>query len=272
MSLFRIGCLQLELAGANNLEIIEAEIRSAKAVFTKIDMVVLGELATYGVDPAFAEAMPGPTEKKYCEIARDLSIWLIPGSLFEKDGDRLYNTAPVINPAGEVVARYRKMFPWCPFEAATAPGGEFVTFDVPGAGRIGISICYDSSFPEVARGLAWLGAEAIINVTATYTHDRNIENVVSQAHAYTNHCFVLDVCNAGRLGNGRTIICGPDGDVIYRASSTCEVIPVAIDFQRARNTRKEGAMGLSPHLQTLSQSKVRFPQFGNQPITPPKAK
>lgn len=266
MSLFRIGCLQLELSGGDNFDRIAAEARSAKAVFTKLDMIVFGELATYGFDVARAEEMPGPTESRYCDLARKLGVWLIPGSLFERVGDKFYNTAPVIDPTGQVVKRYRKMFPWYPFESKTTPGEDFVVFDVPHAGRIGLSICYDNSFPEVARGLAWLGAEAIINVTATYTHDRNIENVVSQGHAYANHCYVLDVCNSGKLGNGRSIIVAPDGDVQYQASASQEVIPMAIDFERARSARREGALGLSPHLTNLARSKVKFPQFGNIPI------
>jgi len=266
MGLFRIGCLQLEINGSDNFVQIETEVRSAKSVFTKLDMVVCGELATYGVDMTRAEEMPGSTEARYCDLARELGIWLIPGSLFEKAGDSYYNTAPVIDPSGQVVTRYRKMFPWYPFESHTTAGEDFVVFDVPGTGRIGLSICYDSSFPEVSRGLAWLGAEAIINVTATYTHDRNIENVMSQAHAYANHCYVLDVCNSGKLGNGRSIMVGPDGEVLYQAGASHEVIPMAIDFERARTARQEGAYGLSPHLTNLAQSKVKFPQFGGRQI------
>jgi predicted amidohydrolase len=256
----------MEINAGDNLEQIEAEIRSAKAVFKKIDMIVFGELATYGFDSARAETLPGPTEQRYCDLARELGIWLIPGSLYERVGNEYYNTASVIDPTGQVIKRYRKLFPWLPFESLTTPGEEFVVFDVPNAGRIGLSICYDSSFPEVARGLAWLGAEVIINVTATYTHDRAVENIVSQAHAYHNHCYVLDVCNSGKLGNGRSIMVGPDGVVMYQASATNEVIPIAVDFERSRIARKEGAFGLSPHLSNLAKSKVKFPQFGNLPI------
>jgi predicted amidohydrolase len=264
--LFRIGCLQLELGTDDNFERIRAEMRAAKSVFKKLDMIVAAELATYGFDPARAEALPGPTERKYSELARELGVWLIPGSLYERAGDKVHNTASVINPQGEVVRRYRKLFPWQPFESLSSPGDDFVVFDVAGAGRIGLSICYDSSFPEVARGLAWLGAEAIINITATYTHDRAIENVVSQANAFANHCYVLDVCNAGQLGNGRSIMVGPDGLVIYQAGSGHEIIPMAIEFETARTARREGAFGLSPHLANLARSKVKFPQFGGHRI------
>jgi predicted amidohydrolase len=50
----------------------------------------------------------------------------------------------VINPQGEIVTKYRKMFPWLPYEAGTEPGTEFCIFDVPDVGRFGLSICYDS--------------------------------------------------------------------------------------------------------------------------------
>ncbi len=63
-----------------------------------------------------------------------------------------------MSPDGEIAATYRKVFPWQPYEQTTPPGDEFVVFDVPGVGRIGLAICYDGSFPpESARQLAWLG-------------------------------------------------------------------------------------------------------------------
>ncbi|KQV41774.1 hypothetical protein ASE37_23905 [Rhizobium sp. Root268] len=139
---------------ADNFDLIAKEVRYAKMLFPKLDMVAFGELATWGLDSTKAETLPGPTETKYYELARELGIWLIPGSLYEKSGDLIHNAASVIDPDGRGVTLYRKMFPWMPFESKTTPGEDFVVFDIPGQGRIGLSICYDNSFPEVARGLA----------------------------------------------------------------------------------------------------------------------
>jgi predicted amidohydrolase len=94
------------------------------------------------------------------DVARLHKIWLIPGSINEKGLCRKssYNTALVFNPNGQIVARYRKIFPWRPFEPHT-PGSAFVVFDIPTVGKIGLNTCYDIWFPETCRHLAWMGAE-----------------------------------------------------------------------------------------------------------------
>ena len=58
-----------------------------------------------------AEPIPGPLTERLCSLARQTGQWLVPGSMYEKEGDSLYNTAIVISPQGEIVAKYRKMFP-----------------------------------------------------------------------------------------------------------------------------------------------------------------
>ncbi|WZB62512.1 carbon-nitrogen hydrolase family protein [Achromobacter xylosoxidans] len=118
-------------------------------------MVLFSELAPLGPRHHNAEPLPGPTETRLTELARETGLWLIPGSLFERvdgpDGSVVYNTMPVINPQGEIVARFRKLFPFRPYERDVAGGTEFCVFDVPGAGRFGVSICYDMWFPETTR-------------------------------------------------------------------------------------------------------------------------
>jgi predicted amidohydrolase len=152
MTDFAIAGLQLEAVNGDNLDSMLIEIDNAVRKFPWLDMVLLGELNVYGSDPVAAEPMPGPTEAKFCEAARKNKVWLIPGSMLEASDGAIYNTTPVINPDGEVVARYRKQFPWLPYEVNTTPGDEFTVFEVPGVGRFGISICYDMWFPETDGG------------------------------------------------------------------------------------------------------------------------
>ena len=80
----------------------------------------------------------------------------------------VHNTALAISPEGEIVATYRKLFPWLPLETSV-PGDTFTVFDIPGAGRFGLMICYDGWYPEVSRTLAWMGAEVILQPTLTKT-------------------------------------------------------------------------------------------------------
>eukprot|EP01034_Spumella_vulgaris_P046154 gene46155-57551_t len=84
--------------------------------FPSVRMVIFSELAAYGASKAHAEEIGGTAETAFSKLAKRHSIWLIPGTLYEKAGDKIYNTAPVINPEGEIIARYRKMFPFQPFE------------------------------------------------------------------------------------------------------------------------------------------------------------
>jgi predicted amidohydrolase len=181
--------------------------------------------------------------------------------MFESRDGKVYNTAPVINPNGEVVARYRKMFPFLPYEKGVAAGSEFVTFDVPGIGRFGVSICYDMWFPETTRTLAWLGAEVILHPTMTNTIDRDAELAIGRANATMNQCYFIDVNVAGNLGFGRSAIFGPGGEIIHQAGSGREVMVAELDLQAVRSARERGWLGLTQPLKSFRDSIVEFPQY-----------
>ncbi len=259
MSLFNICGLQLNLNTGDNLAVIRTKIDKAIKRYPWIDMIVLPELVVYGPDKSRSVEMPGPTENALCDIAKEYKVWFIPGSLFEKCGDTLYNTAPVINPQGQVVTRYRKLYPYFPYEAAVTPGKEFTVFDVPNIGRFGLTICYDKWFPEVARTLSCMGAEVIIHPTMTYTIDRDIEISISQATAATNQTYFLDINSCGELGHGRSTMFDPGGSCIYTAGSGEEIMPIEIDFDIARRIRKQGYHGLTQVLKSFNQSQVNYP-------------
>ncbi|NCF19529.1 MAG: carbon-nitrogen hydrolase family protein [Haliea sp.] len=261
MSRFAIAGLQVEISGKDNRYLIQKEIEGITRRFPWVDMVVVGELATYGSDPTSAQVRMSETESFYAKVARDNGIWLVPGSMFEKSDDKLYNTASVFNPDGEVVGRYRKMFPWCPYEKAVTPGEEFLVFDVPGVGRFGLSICYDQWFPETSRNLAWMGAEVILCPTMTATIDRDLELTMARANAITNQCYFFNVNVAGALGNGRSIIVGPDGSIIHQAGERNEVMPVEVDLEHVRRVRERGIHGLCQTLKSFRDSTVAFPAY-----------
>lgn len=261
MTRFAIAGLQLELNNQDNLYTIHSEVQAAVTRFPWLNMVVVGELATLGPETRHAQALPSDIEAHYCQLAAEHSIWLVPGTLFERRGDEVFNTLPVINPAGEVVARYRKMFPFYPYEKGVHPGTEFVVFDVPGVGRLGVSICYDSWFPETTRTLAWMGAELIIHPTMTNTVDRDIELAIARSSAATNQCYFVDINVAGRLGNGRSIVCGPEGNVIHQAGPGHEIIAFEADFELVRRTRERGLLGLGQVLKSFRDTPVQFPPY-----------
>ena len=258
---FAVAGLQLDLDKGNNLKRIAAEVRAARARLPWLDMIVLSELCAYGAATEYAEDEGGRAEQSFVRLAREVGVWLIPGSHFVRESDRICNTALVISPAGDICARYRKMFPFEPYEKGVAPGNAFCVFDIAGAGRFGLTICYDIWFGETTRTLAWMGAEALINPSLTNTIDRDVELAIARASAATNQLYVFNVNGAGRQGFGRSIVCGPGGEVMHHAGSGREVFAVELDLDTVAHVRRRGWHGLGQPLKSFRDRAVRFPPY-----------
>jgi predicted amidohydrolase len=210
-----------------------------------------------------AEPIPGPLTERLCALARTTGQWLLPGSMYEQEGDKLYNTSMVISPQGEIVAKYRKMFPWLPYESGTAAGDQFCVFDIPGVGRFGLCICYDMWFPEVSRSLAWLGAEVILQPTLTPTSDRELELTMCRANALFNQCYFISVNGIGTWGGGRSTMIDPDGRVLQEASASQTILTEIIDLDHVTRTREFGTLGLAQTLKQLRDAGQTFPVYQN---------
>lgn len=259
---FAVAGLQLNVSGRkSNLPHICDRIEMLMLLYPWVQMVVVSELATFGGWTGNALPFPNDVEETYQKLAEKHKIWLIPGSLYEQTDTGIYNTSPVINPAGEVIARYRKMFPFMPYEVGVESGTEFCVFDVPEVGRFGVSICYDMWLPETSRTLAAMGAEVIIHPTLTPSVDRDVELSIVRATAATNQCFVLDINGIGDGGNGRSILVSPTGDILFQAGSNEEMLPIEIDLDRVRRSREVGLKGLGQPLKSFRDRVVEFPVY-----------
>ena len=259
MTPFAIAGIQMYLSAIeSNIPRMHQRLDALMLRYPWVQMVVFSELAAFGPSTSNAQPMPGPAEEAFCEMASQHGIWLLPGSMFERDGDRIYNTAPVIDPRGNVVTRYRKMFPFRPYERGVAGGEQFSIFDVPDVGRFGVSICYDMWFPETTRTMAAMGAEVILHPTLTDTLDREIELSISRTNAAINQCYFFDVNGLGDGGYGRSIVVGPSGNVIHQATVAEEVMPVEIDLARVRRERSVGIRGLGQPLKSFRDRSVDF--------------
>jgi formamidase len=242
--------------------------------FPWVQLVMFPELAVAGVASftptarpdqwrLSAQPIPGPLSEQLCAIARKTGKWLVPGSMYELAGEALYNTALVISPQGEIVAKYRKMFPWLPYEAETTPGDAFCVFDIPDVGRFGVCICYDQWFPEVARSLTWLGAEVILQPTLTPTSDRVLELVISQANAIVNQCYFIGLNSLGPYGGGRSLIVDPDGRVLQQAGEHETILTEVLDLDHVTRTRELGTLGLTQSLKQLRDCGHEFPIYAH---------
>ena len=214
-----------------NKETAEALIR--EAVSAGADLVALPELwSCHGLDEAYrenAESVPGPTTDFLGELARELGIYLLGGSILEGDpgAQRLSNTSTFFDPSGEMTAVYRKIHLFDVkvsdreyLESANiAPGSEIVTAKA-GAATLGLSVCYDVRFPELYRLLALRGAE-ILAVPAAFTLQTGKDHweLLLRARAVENQAFVVAPAQWGQKADGRwtygrSMIVDPWGTVL----------------------------------------------------------
>lgn len=238
-------------ASYSNVEAMKLKLNILMNIYPWVDMVVFSELCAYGPLTHHSLARIEDFEEPMQELARKHNIWLLPGSVFHKVEGKIYNTASVIDPQGNVVKRYRKMFPFYPYEVGVTPGHEFCLFDVPDVGRFGVSICYDMWFPETTRTLVVQGAEVILHPTLTGTIDREIELSIARASAAMNQCYFFDINGLDAGGSGRSIICGPEGRVMYQAQNNEEMIPIEINLEKVRRSRELGLLRLGQPLKSF---------------------
>lgn len=136
----------------------------AEAARQKADLVVLPETLTYcgtGLSfPDAAEPIPGPATDYFGSLAREHNLYIVAG-LVERDQHLVYNVAVLIDPAGKVAGKYRKVtLPRGEIEGGVMPGHDYPVFNTR-FGKLGMMVCYDGFFPEVARQLSIKGAEVI---------------------------------------------------------------------------------------------------------------
>jgi predicted amidohydrolase len=159
-----------------------------EAARKQADLVVLGETLTYygsGKSPAeVAESIPGPSTEYFGQLARKHNLYLVVG-LYERDRHLVYNVAVLIGPDGAVAGKYRKItLPTGEVDRGVAPGNEYPVFDTR-FGKLGMMVCYDGFFPEVARELTNRGAEVI----AWPVWGCNPE--LARARAAENHVYLV---------------------------------------------------------------------------------
>ncbi|MFC9636819.1 carbon-nitrogen hydrolase family protein [Streptomyces mirabilis] len=257
------------------------QVRTVRQTFPHVQLVVVPELFLAAEGPLLRPApvdwmeqaavtVPGPLTDRLGALAVETGLWLVPGTVFERTPEGvIHNTALVISPEGEIVARYRKVFPWQPYEQAE-PGNAFTVFDIPGTGRVGLAICYDGSFPETMRQLAWLGAEIVIQPTLTTTRDREMELVCARANAWTNQLYVVNVNTADPAGVGASVIVDPEGIVRQQAGTGEEVLVDVLDLDAVTRVRRYGSAGINRPWSQLARygASIELPMYGGTFRTP----
>jgi len=262
MTPFAIAGIQMYVSAAqDNVATMKQRADLALARFPWLNMIIFSELAAYGPLIGNHPQSLDAAIETFQELAVRHKIWLLPGSMFEKRKDGVFNTAVVINPDGKIVGRYDKMFPFTPYEAEVTGGTEFLVFNVPKVGRFGFSICYDIWFPETTRTLAAMGMEVLLHPVLTGTTDRDVELSIARATAAQFQCYVFDINGLGAGGIGRSCVFGPGGTPLYEARGNEEIIALEIDLDLVRRQRAVGQNGLGQVLKSFRDRNVDFPVY-----------
>ncbi|HUH02712.1 MAG TPA: carbon-nitrogen hydrolase family protein [Kofleriaceae bacterium] len=247
---------------AANLEVCRE--RAAEAAGAGVALLVLPEnFAFLGMHErdklATAEVLelgaPGPVLSMLLEVARTHQMWVVGGGMAEVipgDPDRTYNTLIVVSPAGQIVARYRKLHLFdvdIPGKATlressnTAAGDDVIVAET-GVGRLGASICYDLRFPELYRRLAVDEAADILLVPAAFTKHTGTYHwhTLLRARAIENQCYVIAAAQTGRHNDkresyGHSLIIDPWGEVIAELPDGPGLATAEIDLARADDVR-----------------------------------
>src|SRR5260221_395660 len=201
----------------------------AEAAAKKADLVVLPEVVTYGKGCTYqdvAEPIPGPSTEYFGALAKQHNLYLAPG-LVERDGHLIYNVGVLIGPDGKLVGKYRKVcLPRAEIEGGVTPGHDYPVFDTR-FGKVGIMVCYDGFFPEVARELSNRGAEVIAWPVM------GCNPMLGAARACENHVYVVSSTHTDVKQHWMiSAIFGQDGTPLAQAQDWGDVVVAEVDLNR----------------------------------------
>lgn len=224
---------------------------------SKIDLVILPEMFCCPYDnknfPVYCEVEGGNLYNILSDIAKKYNIYLVAGSIPEKDNSKIYNTSYVFDRCGNKIAKHRKIHLFDIsidggqkfLESDTLSSGNDVTVFDTEFGKIGLCICYDFRFFEICKIMVDKGAKAIIvpasfNMTTGPIHwellfkSRAVDNQV-----YTIGCSSSRNNNSSYISYGNSILVSPFGEVLNRLDEKEGYFIADIDFSYVEKIRNQ---------------------------------
>lgn len=253
----QIALVQMNVRPDKSINLSHAEKLINRAAAAGSDLVVLPEMFCCEYrNSAFVEnrePVGGAIWQSLASSAAENAVWLIGGSMPEADGERTYNTSFVFDRTGRQVTFHRKMHL---FDIDVEGGQRFRESDVFAAGdqvtvfdtefgRLGLCVCFDIRFPELARLMALDGAQVIFcpasfNMTTGPAHwellfrSRAVENQV-----FTAGCASARNVKGSYVSYGNSLVVSPWGDVLARAGAEEKTIRLDLDLEDVVKVRRE---------------------------------
>ncbi len=196
----------------------------------KADLIVLPETLTYyGLGKSYvdcAESIPGPATEYFGDLAKKHNLYIVAG-LLEREKHLVYNVAVLLAPDGKIAGKYRKVaLPRGEIAGGIAPGNEYPVFDTR-FGKLGMMICYDGFFPEVARQLTNNGAEVIAWPVW------GCNPLLAQARATENHVYLVSSTYEDISRNWMlTAVYDHEGKPLAHAEKWGTVVVVEVDLNK----------------------------------------
>ncbi|XP_062306618.1 omega-amidase NIT2 [Osmerus eperlanus] len=257
MSKFRLAVVQLHVTKvkADNLSKARGLIKEAASQGAKV--VVLPECfnSPYGTGffPEYAEKIPGESTQVLSEAAKESGVYLVGGSIPEEDEGKLYNTCAVFGPDGSLVLKHRKIHLFdidvpgkIRFQESEtlSPGSGLSVFDTPYC-KVGVGICYDIRFAELAQLYAKKGCQLLVypgafNMTTGPAH----WELLQRGRAVDNQVYVATASpardeTASYVAWGHSSVVNPWGEVISKAGTDETVVYADIDLQYLADVRQQ---------------------------------
>lgn len=257
MNKLKIGLIQMKVSQNKKENLHKAYNLIKGLACKKLDIVVLPEMFStpYVTSnfPLYAEKEDDYSYNFLSNIAKENNIYLVAGSIPEFDNNKIYNTSFVFNRQGEKIAKHRKIHLFdidikgkqTFKESDTLSPGDEVTVFNSEFGKIGLCICYDFRFPELARLMVNKGAKVIIvpasfNMTTGPAHwhlmfrSRAVDNQI-----YTIGCSPASDYNSSYVSYGHSLIVSPFGEVLCELDDKENIITYEIDLDYVDKIREE---------------------------------
>ncbi len=252
----RIGLAQLNSRGDKSRNMALAEVQIRKLADEGAGLVMLPEHTDFiGPDHEKRGQAESIDNSSWLEaigtLASSLQLYIHIGSFLERDEDKIYNTAVVIDSSGEIVATYRKIHL---FDVEIPGGRTYLESEIISPGNkttlftigdfiFGMATCYDLRFPELFRSLMHQGANVLL-LPAAFTRETGEEHweLLLRARAVENQCWVAAVGQWGTAppnhdSYGNSMVINPWGKVITRASDGISIVCAEIELQTVQSIR-----------------------------------